>query len=174
MLTGYLSDPLRATRPLHHGHHPHERIALEILAMVLPHCTAAALDAGLVTKWLARYPFQPGKTPGDKDFVRHKVGDGKLAGDDWRMNRIVEVVEGCERGRQQMREAGLLVEQRDEPMTGLYGARERGQEMSFEERRLRRRRREAVVVSDGVVETGRGSVSEDDGGGRFARWRELG
>lgn len=149
---------------------PAERHAMWILSTLLPHDVSLALKAGIVKRWLARYPF--GRTEAETHEAIRKLR--MWLTDDRIMADIVTVLENHPEGRKQMRLAGLTgssigeSEDDDDRKTGMDDeivVVRRRRNDTPEERRIRRRRREAIVVSDGRQPLGRGDIIERWGTG---------
>lgn len=156
-----ISPILPKTRP------PGERKALSTLNIILPENIPGALQAGIVSRWLSKYPFPCAAA----DEARRQ--DVVLLckswwGDDTFMCSIINTLASHPDGVKQLRKYGLMgsmMEENDHDdydrdsdvwmvggddtagPRGLSGRRLR--EESEEERALRRRRREAMVFSEG-------------------------
>ncbi|KAJ9297614.1 hypothetical protein DTO271G3_4389 [Paecilomyces variotii] len=156
-----ISPILPKTRP------PGERKALSTLNIILPENIHGALQAGIVSRWLSKYPFPCAVA----DEARRQ--DVVLLckswwGDDTFMCSIINTLASHPDGVKQLRKYGLMgsmMEENDHDdydrdsdvwmvggddtagPRGLSGRRLR--EESEEERALRRRRREAMVFSEG-------------------------
>ncbi|KAH0544460.1 hypothetical protein FGG08_001357 [Glutinoglossum americanum] len=156
--------PPHTTKAEHRAAHlrtPPERNAMYVLARLIPYNVSEALKAGVVTRWLARYPF------GDTDHQRHEAIKALKSwnAQDVLLSEIVCAIEGHPDGRKQMRMAGLTGSAIGEPdsdgdermiggvedisaaVGGLAGRR-RLRDASSEEQTRRRQRREAMVLSD--------------------------
>ncbi|KAI9682880.1 MAG: hypothetical protein M1829_006315 [Trizodia sp. TS-e1964] len=159
---------------------PHQRIsdartAMFLLSRLLPPHIPEALRAGVVTRWLASYPF----ASSPEETVKVVQSYLSFSIDDLHMCDILRAIHLSPEGRKQMREAGLLdpetLEAKDEnaeavdennPATFMINGR-RPRDESVEEQQLRRRRREAMVLSDGLLPLGREDIiqrgDEDEG-----------
>ncbi|KAJ5915385.1 Armadillo-like helical [Penicillium verhagenii] len=172
------SPVLARTRPLG------EKKALQILNILLPENVPAALEAGLVTRWLTKYPFpcvldEPSRR---RDVV---VLLKTWWSDDTVMSSIVNNVTSHAEGIKQLRKHGLMGsmieeeteqdedgdgddEEEDsdvwmvngEDTAGSYrgSSSRRPQEGNADEQALRRRRREAMVLSEGGRPLGRDDI----------------
>ena len=180
------SPILPKTRPLG------EKKALHILNILLPWNIPGALEAGLISRWLSKYPF-----PSDPPRRQHLVILMKAWwSDDAVMSSIFSTLTSSSDAIKQLRKYGLMgsmLEENDqddqggeanddsdeadsdvwmvdgEDTAGLYrqNSSRRPQEGSAEEQALRRRRREAMVISEGGRPFGRDDIiqrpMEDDG-----------
>ncbi|KAF7117230.1 hypothetical protein CNMCM5793_005986 [Aspergillus hiratsukae] len=154
------SPILPKTRPLG------EKKALSILNLILQENIPAALEAGVVSRWLSKYPFPCALTKPSrrKDVV---ILMKTWWSDDTIMSAIFSTLSSHPDGTKQLRKYGLMgsmMEENDpddedsdvwmidgEDTAGsrrLSGRRVRGG--TAEEQAVRRRRREAMVLSDGV------------------------
>ncbi|KAI9844957.1 MAG: hypothetical protein M1838_001964, partial [Thelocarpon superellum] len=97
-----LKDTRRATRPL--GRPANERIAMEILAYLLPYKVPIAVRAGIVRHWLACYPFGVGAATRLATINQLRLWK---ANDDL-MSQIICLIETHPDGREEMRMMGLL------------------------------------------------------------------
>ena len=148
---------------------------MAILTRILPYHLSLALRAGLVTRWLAQYPFGPDPAS-RRQAIKHLRSWS--AGDDL-LSQIICLIEGSAEGRGQMRTAGLFASDIDEDAEGdsfMIGGDDtaarpgsmstrRRREESMEERLVRRRRREAMVLSDGVLPLGSQDIIQRGDGG---------
>lgn len=140
---------------------------------------SAALRAGLITRWLAKYPFGgPSASENEKREIVKRIKSNQT--DDMDMCEILHMVDYDPEGRKQLRKCGLvgsaMWEDRDDEDIHMLGgddtaglssiAGRRIREESLEEQALRRRRREAVVISDGGRPLGQRDIFEraDTGG----------
>ncbi|KAJ5121218.1 uncharacterized protein N7515_009179 [Penicillium bovifimosum] len=157
------SPILPKTRPMG------EKSALKILHNLLsPRNIPVALEAGIVSRWLSRYPFPCAKAePSRRRDVVILMKTWWL--DDPVMGTILGVLSGHPDGLKQLRKYELMgsniIEENDhdddearsdvwvvaaDQARGSFGtSSQRLQEGSAEEQALRRRRREAMVLSDG-------------------------
>ena len=154
-----------------------ERDALTILNRTMYHKVPDVLRAGVVSRWLSKYPFGGcNSTESTKREViqRIKTEDSE----DMAMHDILYVLDGFPEGRKQLRNHGLVGSAIDEcddnidgdtimahgedtagsMVGGLMRAGRRIREESLEEQALRRRRREAMVLSDGGRPLGRDNI----------------
>ncbi|RAH46960.1 uncharacterized protein BO95DRAFT_411029 [Aspergillus brunneoviolaceus CBS 621.78] len=162
-----VSPILPKTRPLG------EKKALNILNMVLQENVPAALEAGIVSRWLAKYPFPcaTGERPRRQDVV---ILMKTWWSDDAVMSAIFGTLSSHVDGAKQLRKFGLMgsmLEENDhddydsdvwmvdgEDTAGSWRVSgPRIQQRTAEEQAVRRRRREAMVLSEG----GRALGSED-------------
>ncbi|KAJ6014001.1 hypothetical protein N7540_008592 [Penicillium herquei] len=175
------SPVLARTRPIG------EKKALQILNILLPENIPAAIEAGIVTRWLTKYPFPCAL---DEPSRRHEVVLLLKTwwGDDTVMSSIFSTLTTHPEGVKQLRNHGLMgsmleeandqddddVDDDDEDedededvwMTngedtaGSYRgpSSRRPREGSVEEQALRRRRREAMVLSEGGRPFGREDI----------------
>ncbi|KAF4160577.1 hypothetical protein CNMCM6936_004396 [Aspergillus lentulus] len=156
------SPILPKTRPLG------EKKALSILNLILRENIPAALEAGVVSRWLSKYPFPCAlTTPARRQDV--VILMKTWWSDDTIMSEIFSTLSSHPDGTKQLRKYGLMgsmMEENDhdddeedsdvwmidgEDTAGsrrLSGRRLRGG--TAEEQAVRRRRREAMVLSDGV------------------------
>ncbi|GFF45554.1 hypothetical protein IFM58399_07574 [Aspergillus lentulus] len=156
------SPILPKTRPLG------EKKALSILNLILRENIPAALEAGVVSRWLSKYPFPCAlTTPSRRQDV--VILMKTWWSDDTIMSEIFSTLSSHPDGTKQLRKYGLMgsmMEENDhdddeedsdvwmidgEDTAGsrrLSGRRLRGG--TAEEQAVRRRRREAMVLSDGV------------------------
>ena len=140
--------------------------------------TREALRAGLVSRWLAEYPFGGPNTPeGRRIEIVQSLRTGRS--EDYIMNNILLAVDSEPEGRKQLRKYHLLGsvigetpdddEDGDilmiggEDIAGRNSGRLRHEgsrirEESLEEQTLRRRRREAMVISDDGAPLGRDNI----------------
>lgn len=140
---------------------------------------SAALRAGLITRWLAHYPFGgPAASETTRREIVKRVTSNQT--DDVDMAEILHMVDFDPDGRKQLRKCGLvgsaMWEDRDDEDVQMLGGDDtaglstttgrRIREESLEEQALRRRRREAVVISDGGRPLGQRDIFEraDTGG----------
>ncbi|KAJ5558163.1 hypothetical protein N7535_008379 [Penicillium sp. DV-2018c] len=158
------SPILPKTRPIGEKH------ALKILhSLLLPGNIPIALEAGIVSRWLSRYPFPCAMTePSRRRDVVILMKTWWL--DDPAMGTILGMLSGHPDGLKQLRKYELMgsnmIEEKDhdddetrsdvwvvapDQAVGSLGQTpsQRHQEGSAEEQALRRRRREAMVLSDG-------------------------
>ncbi|KAJ5213162.1 hypothetical protein N7449_000331 [Penicillium cf. viridicatum] len=157
------SPILPKTRPMG------EKKALNILNVLLPENIPDALEAGIISRWLCRYPFpcaiaEPSRR---RDVV---ILMKTWWSDDAIMSAIFSALSSHPEGVKQLRKHGLMgsmIEENDhddeddaDSDVWMVDADEAGgsfsrtpwrrlQEGSAEEQALRRRRREAMVLSDG-------------------------
>ncbi|CAI7588782.1 unnamed protein product [Penicillium palitans] len=157
------SPILPKTRPMG------EKKALNILSVLLPENIPGALEAGIISRWLCRYPFpcaiaEPSRR---RDVV---ILMKTWWSDDVVMSAIFSALSSHPDGIKQLRKHGLMgsmIEENDhddeddadsdvwmvdaDEAGGSFGRTpsRRLQEGSAEEQALRRRRREAMVLSDG-------------------------
>ncbi|KAJ5177510.1 Armadillo-like helical [Penicillium coprophilum] len=156
------SPILPKTRPMG------EKKALIILNVLLSENIPDALEAGIITRWLCRYPFpcaiaEPSRR---RDVV---ILMKTWWSDDIVMSAIFSALSSHPDGIKQLRKHGLMgsmIEENDhddeddgdsdvwmvdaDEAGGIFGRTpRRPQEGSVEEQALRRRRREAMVLSDG-------------------------
>jgi hypothetical protein len=146
-----------------------EKKALSILNLILQENIPAALEAGVVSRWLSKYPFPCALTKPSRrqDVV---ILMRTWWSDDTVMSAIFSTLSSHPDGTKQLRKYGLMgsmMEENDhddeeeedsdvwmidgEDTAGsrrLSGRRVRGG--TAEEQAVRRRRREAMVLSDGV------------------------
>lgn len=161
-LENILKDPTWQAPPLRS---PPERHAMIILRILVPNAVGLALNAGIIKRWLAFYPFMPTKLVAIKN-----IKEGHT--DDSLMQEIISILENNPDSRKQLRIAGLMGSSWDEsrddehPFLHTHGRpglidlrpHRRLMEESPEEQRLRRRRREAMVLSDGAQPLGRENI----------------
>lgn len=80
-----------------------EKIALAVLNTILGDCVDTALDAGIVSKWLTKYPFPC--TLHDRQqnmtFMRRWLADNNM------MKSIIATISSSPRGLEQLQEYGL-------------------------------------------------------------------
>jgi hypothetical protein len=149
-----------------------EKFALQLLWHFAFSETQRALRAGLVSRWLAHYPFGGPNTP-ESRRVKIVTDLRRDRTEDQEMNRILSMLDNEPEGRRQLRKHGLMgsaigeTPYDDEGQDGLLFERgwralirsvmphyplpgSRVHEESREEQALRRRRREAMVLSDGA------------------------
>lgn len=144
-----------------------EKKALQILNILLPENVPSALEAGLVSRWLSKYPFPCTLT--EPSRRRDVVTLMKTWwSDDTVMSAIFGTLTTHPDGIKQLRKHGLMgsmVEENDqdddddadsdvwmvdgEDTAGSPRQLSRLQGGSVEEQALRRRRREAMVLSEG-------------------------
>lgn len=151
-LERFLNDPGRSGsrhRP------PPERQAMYILAWLLSRNTGLGVKAGVVRRWLAKYPF--GSNDTERREAIKKIRS--CASDDCVMYEIILHLETNREAKKDMEEAGLIgmsleedeCERRADTETfPVLEGMPRVRNDTSEERELRRRRREAIVVSDGL------------------------
>ncbi|KAI9778578.1 MAG: hypothetical protein M1839_007971 [Geoglossum umbratile] len=167
--------PPHATEADHRPPHlrtPSERNAMYVLARLIPYNVSEALKAGVVTRWLAKYPF------GDTEHDRREMIRAlkTWSAQDMLLSEIVCAIEGHPDGRKQMRMAGLtgsamgepdsdgderiirMVEDTEAILASGLVSRRGLRNASSEERVRRRRRREAMVLSDGVEPIGSNDI----------------
>lgn len=159
-----------------------EKKALQILNILLPENVPAALEAGIISRWLTKYPFPCALTNPSR---RHEMVMLMKTwwSDDAVMSAIFGTLTTHPDGIKQLRKHGLMgsmIEEDDEEdeddeddiyddgdvrMTNgddtagnNYGRSRRHQGRSPEEQALRRRRREAMVLSEGGRPIGREDI----------------
>lgn len=152
-----LQEPGRSTS----SHRPApERHAMFILSWLLGQDVTLGLRAGVVNRWLAKYPFGRNEIETQEAIKKLRAFDAE----DGPMSEIIFRLEKHPEGKRQMRRAGLIASSiadlRDDerhmaeldssPLMESSLARRRAREDTSEQRMIRRRRREAVVVSDGA------------------------
>ncbi|BDD57890.1 hypothetical protein MPDQ_004092 [Monascus purpureus] len=149
------------TRPLG------ERKALHAANVIIPENMPAALEAGIVSRWLRKYPFpcavsEPSRRQDVALLMKTYWSDDPL------MSSIVSTIAAHPEGAKQLRKydlMGSMMEENDQDDDDVEsdvwmidgeetaGARRfserRFREESPEEQALRRRRREAMVLSEG-------------------------
>lgn len=176
------SPVLARTRPLG------ERKALQILNILLPENIPAAIEAGIVTRWLTKYPFpcalaEPSRRQDVVLLLKTWWADDAV------MSSILSTLTTHPEAVKQLRNHGLMgsmiEEENDqddddeddddededdededvwmtngEDTAGAYRgpSSRRFQEGSAEEQALRRRRREAMVLSEGGRPLGRDDI----------------
>jgi len=171
------SPVLARTRPLG------EKKALQILNILLPENIPAALEAGIVTRWLTKYPFpcaldEPSRRQDVVILLKTWWSDDTV------MSSIFSNLTSHAEGIKQLRKHGLMGsmleeenEQDDdddddddgdsdvwmvdgEDTAGSYrgSSSRRPQDGNAEEQALRRRRREAMVLSEGGRPLGRDDI----------------
>ncbi|KAJ5806187.1 uncharacterized protein N7503_003789 [Penicillium pulvis] len=170
------SPVLARTRPLG------EKKALQILNILLPENIPAALEAGIVTRWLSKYPFpcaldEPSRRQDVVILLKTWWSDDTV------MSSIFSNLTSHAEGIKQLRKHGLMGsmleeenEQDDddedddgdsdvwmvdgEDTAGSYrgSSSRRPQDGNAEEQALRRRRREAMVLSEGGRPLGREDI----------------
>ncbi|KZF25994.1 hypothetical protein L228DRAFT_257502 [Xylona heveae TC161] len=152
---------------------PTERAAMSVLVRLLPQNTSDAIRAGLVKRWLVKYPL--GHTEGQKRLAIQQLKTWST--DDFLLSEIICMIDNTPEGRKQMRQAGLMGsamgEDEDVIDTWMIGGEDtagdavsislarsnrRVREESAEEQALRRRRREAMVLSEGGRPLGREDI----------------
>ncbi len=138
-----------------------------ILSWLLAQNIYLGLEAGVVKRWLAHYPF--GRNEAETHEAIKKLRSHNS--DDAIMSEIIFRLWEHPMGKKQLRLAGLIGssigESRDEdggmfdgeqsPPFEAVVARRRAREDATEQR-IRRRRREAIVVSDGAQPLGRDDI----------------
>lgn len=154
-----VSPILPKTRPLG------EKKALGVLNIILQENIPAALEAGVITRWLARYPFpcalsEPSRRQDVVILMRTWWSDDAV------MSAIFNTLSTHPDGAKQLRKYGLMgsmMEENDQDETDsdvwmvdgedTAGSRHisarRPRDRTAEEQVVRRRRREAMVLSDG-------------------------
>ncbi|KAJ6033058.1 hypothetical protein N7444_010829 [Penicillium canescens] len=157
------SPILPKTRPMG------EKKALSIMNILLPENVPEALEAGIISRWLCKYPFPCAQT--DPSRRRDVVILMKTWwSDDAVMSSIFSTLSSHPDGIKQLRKYGLMgsmIEENDQDdedddadsdvwmvdadeAGGTFGRSSRRlQEGTPREQALRRRRREAMVLSDG-------------------------
>ena len=156
------SPTLPKTRPIG------EKKALNILNVLLPENIPAALEAGIISRWLCKYPFPCAlDEPSRRQDVVILMKTWFL--DDAVMSSIFNTLTSHNDGIKQLRKYGLMGSMIEENYqdddadsdvwmvdgedtagsTRRVSLGPRLQEGSAEEQALRRRRREAMVLSDG-------------------------
>ena len=160
-----ISPILPKTRPVG------ERKALNTINIVLQENIPAALEAGIVSRWLSKYPFPCALTDPSRrqDVV---ILMKTWWSDDAVMSSIFSTLSSHPEGAKQLRKYGLMgsmMEENDHDDEDLdsdvwmvdggdtAGSR-RVREGTAEERAVRRRRREAMVLSDGERPLGRNDI----------------
>ncbi|MCJ1478914.1 hypothetical protein MMC13_007598 [Lambiella insularis] len=155
-----------------------EQDALNVLCVSCGQSTNTALRAGLVNRWLAKYPFGGPHAPEiQKMEIIQTLRTNKS--EDLVMNSILHAIYSEPEGRRQLRRHHLIgsaigetPDDNDgdilmiggEDVAGRSSFRYRNQrnsrvhEESPEEQALRRRRREAMVLSDGGAPLGRDNI----------------
>ena len=157
-----------------------EQDAMFILCVACQMKPADAFKAGLVTRWLAKYPFGGFKSSeSEKRAIVQRVKSPVTESDDLNMSEILRFLDKEPEGRRQLRSHGLLdsaigespdgeedkeilvfgVE--DGSATGVTVGAQRGRrvrEDSLEEQALRRRRREAMVLHEGTSPLSRSDI----------------
>jgi hypothetical protein len=148
----------------------HALVALEALCVAR---LADALAAGLVTQWLAGYPFGGA----DADSARRRAVVRKVTAhqtDDDRLASILVIISCAAEGRKQMRAAGLIgsvIEEKEHggwPGDDEYNdyvmprGHRRHRDESEGEMATRRRRRQAMVFSEGGGPVTRDNIYEND------------
>ncbi len=138
-----------------------------------------AISAGIVSRWLSKYPF--GGSTTDEAVRREAVHQLKtFTSDDILMCEVIVRLDNFAEGRKQLRRCGLIgsaigESNGDEADTWMVdgddtaggnlasgaGSR-RVREESAEEQALRRRRREAMVFSEGGGPLGRENIIQRD------------
>ena len=152
-LERFLDDPGRSDS---RHRQPQEQQAMYILAWLLSRNTRLGVKAGVVKRWLAKYPFGSNDTETREAIKKIR----SCASDDSVMYEIILRLETNGKAKKEMRQAGLLdsslEEEEDEydwrAGVELYPALEdlpRMRDDTSEERELRRRHREAIVVGGG-------------------------
>lgn len=141
------------------GIHPckSQVLAIELLDLILslntPQNMSKALQAGLVSGWLAIFPFgwyvfgeeRPSKRlEAVEEFMEH-VEESNYSFVE-RLKRILRSILETSDGRVELYEAGLWRPSAQEDHRVTRVVRERRHEVSLAERRARMRRREAVIV----------------------------
>ena len=131
-----------------------EKDALNILCNTSGGALLEAIQAGLVSLWLAKYPFGGTNAPESRKIeivTRLRFGQS----DDHAMNVLLQSVNMQPEGRRQLRKyhlmgsaIGEIPDDHDGDIL-VYQGGSRVHEESAEERALRRRRRQAMVISDG-------------------------
>ncbi|KAI9877995.1 MAG: hypothetical protein M1830_002192 [Pleopsidium flavum] len=156
-----------------------ERTALVILCRLLQDNIFDAVRAGIVSRWLSKYPF--GGSTTDEARRREVVQQLKtFNSDDALMCEVIVRLDNLAEGRKQLRKCGLTgsaIGENDDregdiwmvdgddtagggPGLGAGGRRVR--EESADEQALRRRRREAMVFSEGGGPLGRENIIQRD------------
>ncbi|KAA8642213.1 uncharacterized protein ATNIH1004_011154 [Aspergillus tanneri] len=151
-----------------------EKKALSTLNLILQENIPAALEAGVVSRWLARYPFpcalsEPSRRQDVVILMKTWWSDDAI------MSAIFSTLSSHPEGTKQLRKYGLmgsLIEENDQDdedsdvwmVDGedTAGSRRisarRFTERSSEEQAVRRRRREAMVLSDGGQPLGNDNI----------------
>ncbi|KAJ5599993.1 hypothetical protein N7450_001060 [Penicillium hetheringtonii] len=156
-----------------------EKKALTILNIILPENVPAALEAGLVSRWLCKYPFpcalaDPSRKQDTAILMKAWWSDDAV------MSSIFGTLTSHPDGVKQLRKHGLMgsmIEENDqddddddadsdvwmvdgEDTAGTYleNSPRRLREGNAEEQALRRRRREAMVLSEGGRPLGRDDI----------------
>lgn len=162
-----------------------EKNALFILCSSLRSHVPEALEAGLVTRWLARYPFG-GRHASERE--KQKVVNKLIKGltDDFLMSEIISAINETPAGREQLSKHGILqgganamshediwIEASDDDdyhdlLRDDHHLPSMRPEESHEEQALRRRRREAVVVAEAGEPLGQENIFSPTG--RFSSW----
>ncbi|KAJ5675838.1 hypothetical protein N7462_008735 [Penicillium macrosclerotiorum] len=166
-----ISPVLPKTRPLG------EKKALQILNVLLPENVPSALEAGIVSRWLCKYPFPCAVTePSRRQDVVIMMKTWWL--DDTVMSSIFGTLTTHPEGIKQLRKHGLMgsmIEENDqddddaesdvwmedgEDTAGSFphASSRRPRQGSAEDQALRRRRREAMVLSEGGRPLGRDDI----------------
>ena len=144
----------------------------------MPHKISEALRAGVVSRWLAIYPF--GGYNSSESRKREVVHRQKTEDfEDMAMRELLFTLDGYPEGRKQLRNYGLVgsaIGETDDDFDGdiamIFGEDTAGatslqsgttsgrrvREESMEEQALRRRRREAMVLSEGGRPLGREDI----------------
>lgn len=158
---------------------PAERTALIIICRLLQDNIYDAVRAGIVTRWLSKYPF--GGNTADEARRREVVQQLKtFNSDDMLMCEVIVRLDNLAEGRKQLRKCGLtgsaigenddnegdiwMVDGEDTAGGGssVGAGVMRVREESAEEHALRRRRREAMVLSERGQPLGRDNIIQRD------------
>lgn len=156
-----------------------ERRTLKILAALLPDRIPMALSAGLVSRWLIKYPFHLLEQD-DSQKQEGPTLDKAWRNEDPTLGTVIILLLGHPQSRKSLRNHGLIgssvLEERDTECEETAGDRltddddivsardheasRRHHEESADEQALRRRRREAMVLGDGDAPITRGNIIE--------------
>lgn len=161
-----------------------EQDAMFVLCVACRGKMAEVLRAGLVTRWLAKYPFGGFETPDTaKQLLIKHLKNHETEWSDPTMTEILRFVDSEPEGRRQLRNHGLLgsvigesPDDEDDKDISMSGAEDgavtgvtvgalrgrRIREESIEEQALRRRRREAMVLHEGNSPVSRSDIIQRD------------
>ncbi|SLM37766.1 hypothetical protein LPUS_07721 [Lasallia pustulata] len=157
-----------------------EKDALIALGRILPYNISQALSAGIVSRWLAKYPFCGSSLPEALKKIEAVQQLKTWNTEDTLMCDILSMIDCAPDGRKELRKhrlVGSAIGETDdeegdtlmiggEDTAGLsFGSVARGRrirEESIEEQALRRRRREAMVLSERGRPLGREDIIQRD------------
>ena len=157
-----------------------ERDALFILSqLVLMECKEA-LQAGLVTDWIAKFPFGgPNSTESTKREVVQRLKNGHT--DDAIFGDILRTISSYPEGKRQLRKYGLIgsasletldneLELMSSIIDSVLALPGRVHDESTDERARRRRRREAMVLNEGSQPVGNDNIIQPESDRMDEEW----